>query len=473
MHRLGKIANAKIVLMSIKTEIYFDPRTIRKKSNDYPYRLRVYAGKAKLYATVFGLSKEDNDKLTAKNLRAGLQEIRDKLQEIERTAAEAVKKIDPFSFEVFERDYIKDNPYFDQTYIKAKPITTVKTEFNFNPYHKRFPILMEESAPGTMGEIFKWIIKEKLSRGKVKTASGYHCAYVSLRKCWGNIPLKWITTESLYAYKEWMKRNTDNNRTTRSKTTIGIYTRKLRTVFNVAIEKNIIKKENCYPFGGRGFIIPGSSNIKKAFTGEELQQIYYFPCDPKWPQMGKFRAYWFFLLFCQGLNPKDMANLQFKNIVDGFIEFERSKTEDSFGDDAPKIRAFITPDMQRTMDEFGNKDKNPENYIFPILKAGMEPLRQMDAIEYFIKTINKWVQRILDALGIQKDAGCQVARHSYATLRRLAGASLVDIQEELGQKNPNTTKRYVASLPCERKKEIAHQLESFKTLSTESLANSD
>src|SRR5260221_1943381 len=405
--------------MSIKTEIYFDLRTLRKKSNDYAYRLRVNAGKAKMYTTVYGLSKADHDKMTDKTLRAELQDLRDRLKEIERTAAEVVKNSDLFSFDLFERDYIKDNPHFDQTYIKARPIKEVNKVFDFAPYEKKFPILLETTAPGTMGEVFKWIIKEKISQEKVKTASGYHCAYVSLKKFFGNVPFRVITKETLYHYKEGMKKNTDNHRKERTKTTVGIYTRKLKTVFNEAIRQHIIKRENCYPFGKREFVIPGSSNIKKAFTGEELQQVYYFSCDPKWPQMRKFKAYWFFMLFCQGFNPKDMANLQCKNIVGGFIEFERAKTEDT-GDDPPKIRAIITVDMQQTIDEFGNQDKSPGNYIFPILQPGMDPLRQMEVIEYFIKTTNKWVQRILDALGIEKDAGCQVARHSYATLRRLA-----------------------------------------------------
>lgn len=66
--------------MSVVVDIYFDTRLFRKKTNDYPYKLRVYhAGETKLFPTVFGLSKEDHDKLTAKNLGPRLQEVRDKL----------------------------------------------------------------------------------------------------------------------------------------------------------------------------------------------------------------------------------------------------------------------------------------------------------------------------------------------------------------------------------------------------------
>jgi hypothetical protein len=47
-------------------------------------------------------------------------------------------------------------------------------------------------------------------------------------------------------------------------------------------------------------------------------------------------------------------------------------------------------------------------------------------------------------------------------MRRLAGASLLEIGEEFGHKKPETTKRYVGSLPCEQKKVNSRQLESFK-----------
>jgi hypothetical protein len=41
-----------------------------------------------------------------------------------------------------------------------------------------------------------------------------------------------------------------------SKTTIGIYTRQLRTLFNEAIEQGLLKKEKHYPFGRRKYVPP-------------------------------------------------------------------------------------------------------------------------------------------------------------------------------------------------------------------------
>jgi integrase/recombinase XerD len=126
------------------------------------------------------------------------------------------------------------------------------------------------------------------------------------------------------------------------------------------------------------------------------------------------------------------------------------------------ITVYSKEDMLQTIADYGNPDKSQENYIFPVLEPGMTALRQVDALELFIASINKWFQVILDNPGIYKKAGCQVARHSFATARRLGGADLLDIGEDLGHMDPRTTRRYVGSLPCERKKGNSAHLEAFK-----------
>ena len=232
-------------------------RNFRQRTNDYPYKLRIYHARvSKLYPTVFGLSKEDHGKLTAKNLGPRLQAIRDSLEEIERSATNFVKGMDPFSFKDFVRDFVKDNPVFVQTRVKAEALPPSLREFDFAPFHKKFPILQEILESGTVGEVYLARIKEKLSSGKVKTAMLYQCAYASLKHFGGNLPFKKITAAYLRSYADWMKNHTDEIKKRKcSKSTIGMYLITLRTMFNEAIHLKIIKKEGCYPFGRRQFMI--------------------------------------------------------------------------------------------------------------------------------------------------------------------------------------------------------------------------
>jgi hypothetical protein len=102
------------------------------------------------------------------------------------------------------------------------------------------------------------------------------------------------------------------------------------------------------------------------------------------------------MYFGQGMNPKDICLLQYKNIAGDFLEFERAKTEDSFQEAPPRISMFLTKDMLQTIADYGNKKKSPENYIFPIFEPGMTPLRQYETVEYFTKFLNKWMQYILN-----------------------------------------------------------------------------
>ncbi|HEX9509264.1 MAG TPA: phage integrase SAM-like domain-containing protein, partial [Puia sp.] len=371
-----RLIKRKSNFMSVSVEIYFDTRNFRRKTNDYPYKLRVYhSGESKLFPTVLGLSKEDHDKLTAKNLGTRLQVVRDKLAEIERSATNFAKEMDPFSFKDFVRDFIKDNPVFVQTRVKAEPLPPGLQEFDFAPFHKKFPILQEMPGPGTIGEVYLARIKEKLSGGKVKTAVLYHCAYASLKLFGGNLPFKKITAAYLRNYADWMKNHTDEIKKRKcSKSTIGMYLITLRTMFNEAIHLKVIKKEGCYPFGRRQFMIPESNNTKKAFDQHTIEQIYYYECDLNRPSMRKARSFWFFMYFGQGMNPKDICLLQYKNITGEFLEFERAKTEDAFREGPPKISVFLNEDMLPTIAEYGNEDQAPEKYIFPIFQPSMTPL---------------------------------------------------------------------------------------------------
>jgi hypothetical protein len=347
--------------------------------------------------------------------------------------------------------------------VKAEPLPPGLKVFDFTSFYKKFPILEEMPEPGTIGEVYLFRVKERLASGKVKMAILYQCAYNSLKQFGGNLPFKKITAAYLRSYADWMKNYTDTTKKRKcSKSTIGMYLITLRTMFNEAIYLKIIKKEGCYPFGKRQFMIPGSNNTKKAFDQSVIERIYYYECDAKRPSMHKARSFWVFMYFGQGMNPRDICLLQYKNITGEFLEFERAKTEDCFQEAPPKISVFLNDDMLQTIVEYGNKNKVPENYIFPIFERDMTPLRQYEMVEYFTKFVNKWMQYILNDLKIDRKAGCQVARHTYSTMRRLAGASLLEIGEELGHKKAETTKKYVGSLPIEQRKSNAGQLESFK-----------
>jgi integrase/recombinase XerD len=176
------------------------------------------------------------------------------------------------------------------------------------------------------------------------------------------------------------------------------------------------------------------------------------------------KDYWLFSYFGNGMNPKDIANLKYKNINGDYIHFERSKTERSLRNDPKLITVFITGDMKNIIDRWGNKEKSPNNYIFPILENGLSPLKQYELIKDFVRFINDWMKYILKDAGIDKKATTYVARHTFSTVLKRSGASTEFIQEALGHSDLKTTENYLDSFDNETKKEFANRLSAFKNI---------
>ena len=444
--------------MSTTLSIILDTRRI-KKSNKFPVKLRVTFDRiTEYYQTFFDLTKEDYDKLSASRISSELQTIRDKLKEIERTAENAIKELDSFSFTDFENEFICTNEILFRAR-KLKPIIPVKntSEFDYSSFSKKFPILLEEdSLPDTISSCYKNFIKQILREGRISSGMYYHCSYVSIKKFRGNVHFKEITVSFLYEYENWLISQDI------SKTTIGMYLRPLRTIFNEAIEDGIIKKEKCYPFGRRKYKIPASKNTKKALDLNDIKKIYYYKCDPKNESEQKARDYWLFSYFGNGMNPKDIACLKYKNVHDEYIVFERSKTERALRSDPKPITVFINDDMKAIIKRWSNKDKSPNNYIFPVMEIGISPLRQYELMQLFVSFINDWMKRILKNLEIDKKGTTYVARHTFSTVLKRSGASTEYIQEALGHSDIKTTENYLDSFDKEVKKEYAQRLTAFK-----------
>jgi integrase/recombinase XerD len=124
------------------------------------------------------------------------------------------------------------------------------------------------------------------------------------------------------------------------------------------------------------------------------------------------------------------------------------------------IRPIV--DRQCRKDQDGNPVMDPESYLFPIFETGMTALEKFERKMLFIKFVNKWFTYILKEVGVNKSGRCYDLRHTYATVQILGGADLIQIQEDLGQQDPRTTRRYVGSLPISHKKLAASRMDILK-----------
>jgi site-specific recombinase XerD len=411
---------------SATTAIYQD-RWNPKSDGKCAISIRItFNRQKKYYQTKFSLTEQNYKRLMSERPRKEFKNILLQLQSLEKKANDIIDKMPFFSFPAFEKAFLQNRGLSDTV------------EFAFNQY-----------------------IEQLNNENRIGSALTYKTAKVSLYKFIDAIKIKdritfsYITPSFLKRYEKWMLEIGN------STTTIGIYLRSLRTLFNIAIADGLITQD-FYPFGKRKYQIPASKNTKKALSLADIAAIYNYQ-----PALGttaeRMKDYWMFIYYCNGLNVKDFCRLQHKNIQDDFLVFQRSKTERTKSV-SPEIRVPLNSDAKAIIEKHGTKSVTKEAFLFPVLQPSITPVREKQLIQLLVRLINDHMKVIASKLGITNKVTTYVARHSFATVLKRSGASTEFISEALGHSNLKTTQNYLASFEDDKKKEVAKALTAFKNV---------
>ncbi len=238
-------------------------------------------------------------------------------------------------------------------------------------------------------------------------------------------------------------------------TTVGIYTRGIRHIFNLAIEKGSIKPFQ-YPFGKNKYEIPTGSSRKLALTIEQVSEIVNFSDGN--PGTEKYRDLWFFSYMCNGININDLLKLKYSNIIDGEFTWYRQKTINT-NRKKKQIQAFIAPEMESIIKKWGNPPE-PDNYIFPFLQTDMNEKRKFEVISDVKGRIRRKMKKISEDLGFER-VNIMTARHSFATVLKRSGTNVEYISESLGHADIKTTENYLASFEKKERAKNAALLTGF------------
>lgn len=433
--------------MKALTAIIHDTRR-EKKEQKYPVKIRVtFLRKQVYYPTRFDLTEEDFSKLFTSKPREEYKKILLELTSLENKAKDIIDELKSnFTWDTFNAKYLKKRSDWDSVFS------------NYEDYIKK---LRAEDRIGTavsyecsLSSLKAFREKKELSGKTVNTNQKKVVApKIASNKKNNSLSFEEVTTDFLNKYENWMLQND------RSITTVGIYLRALRAIFNEAIAAGIISKE-LYPFGKKKYEIPTGKNIKKALEIEAVGKIYHY--QPENDAEAQARDFWLLSYLGNGINMKDIALLKYKNMHSDLIAFERAKTKRSRRSDPTIIKISLTEDIKSIINKWGNKDQSQDNYIFPILERGLTAERTWKLIHQFVKTTNKYTRRIATALKIEKDITTYVARHSFSTVLKRSGASTEFISEALGHADTKTTRNYLDSFENEQKKEVAKALTAFK-----------
>jgi len=413
--------------MNVSTNIILESRRPRLDGN-FPVKLRLTYKRERHYYTLrhpkndesIYLSKVDFEKVMGERPREDHKKLRLILNAHEEKAVKDIESLSVFTFEKFERKYFG------------------KTDNNNDV------IAALQNKAGLLK-----------SEGRISTAVSYGCSIKSLKDFIkkGTLEFEKADVQFFNDYEKWMLAK-DN-----STTTISMYVRNVRTIFNEA-ERNGTIKNGLYPFGKDKYVIPNGRNTKKALTINEVGLIAKYTVKNGTSQH-RYRDYWLFSYLCNGINVKDIAHLKYSNIDGDVISFVRAKTQREKKGNQRAITVIISKEIGKIIDFWGNKQGTPNTYIFPILESNLSPEQVYGRIQQATKLINQYIDEISKAIGIANKVTSYTARHSFATVLKRTGASLEFISESLGHSNLATTENYLADFEIEEKRKWAAKLTQF------------
>ena len=260
-----------------------------------------------------------------------------------------------------------------------------------------------------------------------------------------------ITPKWLEEYEEWMLQQE------RSITTIAIYTRSLRVMFNNAIRAKDLE-ESVYPFGREKYEIPEEVKVKKALTRNQVKQLN----DARLPQLqDRARDYWLFSYSCQGMNFKDIALLKHKDLTETDLSYYREKTRIKKRRGKKKITVPFNKMSHRILLKYKRPYASPDDYVFPILDNDDSPREIFRKVINFTRAINQQLKHIARDLDFPSGYSSYWARHSYATNMIQVGASIEFVSEALNHSDIKVTQHYFDGFEDETKKELTEKLMSI------------
>lgn len=404
--------------------------TVRpRKDGTFTVRLRVIFKRIpKYYTTKINLSEAEYITMATGKPRNGLNQAKGIIFDLLKQANDIISKMDSFSFECFEKKFL--NRFGDWNNVW----------FAFDEH-----------------------IKNLQKAGKPGTASTYITARNSFKQFEKKEKLSFneITVKWLQSYENWMKiegKKLNDIREPASVTTISMNTRCLRKLYNLAIHEGEASAEK-YPFGNDEnglYQPPQANNIKKALQKSEVIKIHEYQ-----PETGTAEQFnkdlWIFSYLCNGMNISDIARLKYSQLRNNErIVFIRQKTASK-----RKLKPIVvelTEQTKEIIERWGQKPATGDKHIFPILMNGLTPEQEQAKIKQATKQCNKYMKRIALKIGIDENISSYYARHSYASVLKLAGEDVAYISESLGHSNLQTTENYLSSFDSDKRKKAQSKL---------------
>ena len=387
--------------MKYSTAIILETRTPRKDKT-YPVKLRLTIDRKSNYYGLDHYLKEVEFKDLFTPKKQG--KLQSELIQTKKKADNLLETMDPPSFEKFRR------------------------------------LFTQKGDGGNVKKYYLTYIDECKKANRLGTASSYECSMNSLNEVKGieTLGFRGITPEWLNDYEGKM------TSAKKSLSTIGIYIRPLRFLYNRAIRDGIVSKDY-YPFGDTDrekYEIPSSENHKRPLSSAELEKLAAYSGNALYEY---YRDFFILSYYLMGLNFADLITLQRKQLNGNALTLIRQKTKRTRRTQRP-ITLKLNDDAMDILNRLGTGEGK---YIFSLIQDDDSPELIRQKVQNFIRNTNQALKKLAKKININTDISTVYARHSAASHGLKAGISLAMISKSLGHSNLAVTSNYISTIDDE------------------------
>ena len=295
--------------------------------------------------------------------------------------------------------------------------------------------IIRQSVGGYLDDYINYL----KSQGRLGYAVAFEDLRQSLKHYRPNLdfPFSDITVSWLRGFEVAMRKRGNKENT------LGIRFRLLRTLYNRAIDDNLVKRE-CYPFHTFKVSSFYEQTAKRALQKKDIKAIAELDLHSittyHAPYLELGRDLFLFSYYSCGINLVDMAQLRHLNLHDNRITYSRQKTG--------KLISFpVQPPAMAILQKYSKTGQTDEDYLFPVLDRNRHVTQTQirDRIKKASKAINNALRKIGKQLNLPIDLTTYVARHSFATVLKRSGVSTSVISESLGHSSERVTQIYLDS----------------------------
>lgn len=321
--------------------------------------------------------------------------------------------------------------------IKAQIFQLVTKLENNNPQYSAADIVAYYRGQSQIELLVPYMedqIKKKENKKKEGTASAYRSTMYSVQKFIGAKKVRFIDIDYKFL-EDYTQFLSEHDNTTN---TIAFYMCNFRSIYNRA-RKEGIKTATNNPFSEMP--IKTDKTVKRALNKEELKKVMEVDLSAN----SKFqlaRDLFLFSFYARGMPFVDIINLKKKDIVNDIIFYRRTKTNQ------PLQVPLIKP-LYDLMAKYNNEGE----YVFSILDPG-KTISLYKQYRNALGIINKELKEVGKLAGIKKPLTTYVARHTWATMAKEAGAPILHISDGLGHTSIQTTLGYLKDLDTSTLKEL-------------------